>query len=283
MLMARQDKVNKDGTGRNLYAGGVPEHKSLEQVRRHKEKEKSKNRLIAAAVLLVIVIVGIVLCYGKLFKIKRLVISGDCPYTQEQMLEGMGLAVGDTLYGKTEKEIKQNVKYKLAYIDNIEITRIWPDTVKAKVEKANPTFYISIEDTMYVLSQSLRVLSRTDDIENVELEKLIPVEIGGIKSCVEGEYLLADSNAQDIIKELYRLLNEYEVFDEITYIDVSDRFDIRLMYGTKFTVLLGDKINLEPKIQFMLTIIKEKSKDGSSGIVDVSDDEVKEGTFESYT
>lgn len=281
--MAREYKVNNSGAAAHSSDAGVPAHKSLEEVRRSKEREKNKNRLIAACVLLIIIIAGIVLCYGKLFKIKRLVVSGECPYSEEEMLEGMGLAVGDTLYGKTEKEIKQNVKYKLAYIDNIEIYRIWPDTVKAKVEKANPTFYISIEDTMYVLSQSLRVLSKTDDIEKIELEKLVPLEIGGIKSCVEGEYLLADSNSEQIVKDLYDLLNEYEVFDEITYIDVTDRFDIRLTYGTKFTVKLGDKINLEPKIQFMLTIINEKSKDGSGGIVDVSDDEVKEGTFESYT
>lgn len=262
---------------------GVPESEKLENVRKSHVKAKRKNTALSLLVLCIIIAVGGYLCYAKLFKIQKLTIKGDCPYTEQEMMEGMGLAFGDTLYGKSNEEILQDVKYNLAYIDNLKISRIWPSTLKVTVEKANPTFYVSLNDSMYVLSQSLRVLSRTENIEDVELRKLVSVEITGIESCVEGEFLETDNGADEILKELYSLLEKYEVFAEITNIDMTDRFDIRLSYGTKYLVKLGDKVNLDSKIQFMLTIIDEKSNDGTSGIIDVSDDEVKEGTFENFT
>lgn len=270
-------KVNKQ------MVKSIPEQSSLEEVKSITLKSHRKNKAVAFSVLCIIVIVGAFLCYSKLFKIKKLVIPDDCPYTEEQMLKGMGIKIGDTLYGKSNEEINENVKYNLAFIDSLKVSRIWPDTIKVHIEKANPTFYITFENTMYILSQSLRVLSKTNNIEDIELGNLKGVQIDGIKSCVEGEYLVADDNETDILCQLYELLNKYEVFEEITNIDVTDRFNITMSYGTKFEVKLGDRINLEPKIQFMLTIIKEKSKDGSSGIIDVSDDEIKEGTFRSFT
>ncbi len=268
--------VNADRTVQN-------KGESLEEVQYRQRKDKNRKRLVAVALAISVIVVGIFMCYAKLFKIEKLKIDGECPYTEEEMMKGMGVSFGDTLYGKSEKDIKQSVKYNLAYIDNVEISRIWPSTLKVKVQKANPTFYISLEESMYVLSQSMRVLSKTDDIEKVELENLIPVQLTGIKSCIEGEFLTSFGDAEQIVRELYDLLKKYEILEDITNIDVMDRFDIRLTYKTKYEVKLGDKVNLDSKIQFMLSIVTEVAKGGSGGIIDVSDDEVKEGTFENYT
>ena len=281
-------EYGQNGTDKNVSSYGksqseVPCENSLENIKQYRRKAEIKRKLTAVAVLCAVVIVGAFLCYTKFFKIHKLVVKGDCPYTEVEMMEGMVIQKGETLYGKSDKEINQNVKYNLAFIDSMKISRIWPDTMKVTVEKAKPTFCISIENTMYILSQSLRVLSKTENIEDVELNGLVYTELGGIKSCVEGEFLVADEASMEILLELYDLLNEYEVFSEISGIDLTDRFDINMTYGTKFVVKLGDKINLEPKIQFMLTIINEKKNDGASGIIDVSDDEVKEGTFENFT
>ncbi len=284
--MKREYDDNNITLGKNYSKASkasIPEEKRLDRIKKNNLQAKRKNLLVALTVLLVVVIVGGFLCYTKLFKVQKLVIIGDCPYNEQEMLNGMGITIGDTLYGKKNVEIKQNVKYNLAYIDNIEISRVWPDTIKVKVEQANPTFYVSVENTMYVLSQSLRVLSKTDDIEDIELKKLVAVEIKDIKSCVEGEFIKADSDSEEILRQLYELLNKYEIFEEITNIDVTDRFNVTMMYGTKYMIKLGDKINLESKIKFMVTILEQKQKDRESGIIDVSDDEVKEATFESFT
>ena len=280
--MKREYGDNNIALGKNYSKTSevsIPEEKKLESIKKNKLQAKRRNILAALTFLMAVVIVGGFLCYAKLFKIQKLVIVGECPYNEQEMLNGMGISVGETLYGKKNEEIKQNVKYNLAYIDNIEISRVWPDTVKVKVEQANPTFYVSVENTMYVLSQSLRVLSKTD----IELKKLVAVEIKDIKSCVEGEFLKADSDSEEFLRQLYELLNKYEIFAETTNIDVTDRFNVTMMYGTKYMIKLGDKINLESKIKFMVTILEQKQKDRESGIIDVSDDQVKEATFESFT
>jgi len=257
--------------------------KNFDGTVKRRKNDNKKGVLTAIVLLCIIVVVGGYLCYTKLFKIGKLEIEGSCPYTEEQMLEGMGVSMGDLLYGLSNDEIKHNIKYNLAYIDSVEISRIWPSTLKVKVNKANPTFYISIDDTMYVLSQSLRVLSKTDSIEEVELHNLAAVEMIGIKSCVEGEYLKADDKTCNTLIELYSVLEEYGVAEEITTVDITNRFDIQMMYGTKFLVKLGDSVNLKTKVEFMLSIIKELGEDVTGGIIDVSDEDAKEGTFENFT
>lgn len=275
--------VQYSGEERGRKNEPAEKKRRLEEIKRKERKKRHKNTVLSVLFLLAVLIVGTYLCREKLFKIDKIRVYGECPYSETELAEGMKIKLGDSLYGKSDEELKQNIKYNLAYIDKAEISRIWPGTLKLTVEEAKPTFYITMENTMYILSQSLRVLSKTEDIEEIELKKLVYVELNEINSCVEGEFLSANKDAEEILKTLYELLTSYEVFSQISTIDVTDKFDITLSFGTKYRVKLGDEINLESKIGFMLTIIEEKQKDGMGGIIDVSDDDVKEGTFESFT
>jgi len=247
----------------------------------HKRKNV-KNKIIALLVVLAIVGVGFAFCYVKLFKIKKIEVEGDCPYTAEEVLSGMGLEYGMGLYEKSEKEIKQNVKYSLSYINNIEVSRRWPSTVVAKVEKADPTFYISLDNNLYIISQSLRVLDKTDEIEKVEVDSLVLLRLDDIKNCIEGEFLGIDEDTEQTILELCTALEENGQRENITVIDVTDKFDISVMYKEKYLVKLGDRRNLNHKIQFMNAIIDRKKNDGTNGIIDVSDENSKEGTFKNF-
>ena len=134
--MSREYRQN--GTDKNVSSYGksqseVPCENSLENIKQYRRKAEIKRKLTAVAVLCAVVIVGAFLCYTKFFKIQKLVVKGECPYTEVEMMEGMGIQKGETLYGKSDKEIKQNVKYNLAFIDSMKISRIWPDTMKVTV------------------------------------------------------------------------------------------------------------------------------------------------------
>lgn len=255
---------------------------NLEQAGKRIKKSKAKSKLIGFLFLFVILVVGIYFCYVNLFTLKSIKVVGDCPYTQEQMMEGMGLEKGMGIYDKTQKEIREEVKYNLPYINEIKISRRWPHTIVAKVQKAEPTFYISISEDLYILSQGLRVLSKTKSAEDIELNSLILLQIDNVYSCVEGEYLEISDDNNKCLTELVLCLKEYDEFANITVIDIQDKFDIKLQYNSTYEVKLGDTKNLDIKIRFMQKILEKIDKSGVSGVIDVSDEETREATFKNF-
>ncbi len=246
------------------------------------KKNKRKAKLFAFAVLVIVAVIGISFCYFELFKFEQLVIKGECPYDNSAVLEGIGMNKGDRLYDKSEKQIRESAKYNLPYIDSVEVSHIWPSTLVLTVEQAQPTFYVKISDDMYVLSQSRRVLSRTDNAETVEKNNLILLQIPDITSCVEGEFLETSEETNLLLDTIITGLEECSELVNVTRINVNDKFNIEFMYGTKYLVKLGDAKNLDVKIQFMNAIIEKKKNDGTSGIIDVSDEEGREGTFKNF-
>lgn len=255
---------------------------TLDEVSKDIKKNKAKGRLAGILFLVAIVVVGIYLCYNKFFNLEKLEIQGNCPYTEEEMIKGMGLEKGIGIYDKSQKEIRQSVKYNLPFLNSIKISRRWPSTIVAKVEEAIPTFYIAIGEDLYVLSQGLRVLSITKEVEMIEVNSLVFLQIDDIFSCVEGEYLEISEENQAIIEELVAALGEHNELNNVSVIDIRDRFNISLLYNKTYEIKLGDRKNFDIKIRFMQKILEKIHGTGASGIIDVSDEEAREGTFKNF-
>lgn len=255
---------------------------NLKEANKKIKKSKAKSKVIGFLFIVAIIVVGVYFCYINLFTLKNIKIVGDCPYTEQQMMAGMGLEKRMGIYDKTEKEIRSQVKYNLPYINEIDISRRWPHTIVAKVQKAEPTFYISISDDLYILSQGLRVLSKTKSAEDIELNSLILLQIDNVYSCVEGEYIEISQDNSKCLNELVEHLTEHGEFSNISVINIKDKFDIMLQYNSRYEVKLGDTKNLDIKIRFMQKILEKIDSSGVSGVIDVSDEETREGTFKNF-
>lgn len=255
---------------------------NFESVRKNKKVNKARNTFISVLLLLCIFIVGVYVCYEKYFIIEKCKIEGDIPYTPDEVLEGLGFEKGMNLYELSGDKINENALYNLPHIDTFKVSRKWPDTIVVKATAALPSMYITLDNRNFVLSQSLRVLSETRDFSYIESHSLVSVIMSDVKKCVAGEYLETNDNSEKIVLEIYKCLQDAGIIGYVNEIDVSDKFDITFKYKSSFEVVLGDAKNLSKKIDFMKGI-ESKLHDGSSGIIDVSDENVKEGIVKSFT
>lgn len=257
-----------------------------------KEKiKKIKKRIVAFFVVAVIVVLGLFVCSENLFFVKKMDVKIDTeheytsfenPYTDDEMLKGLGIEKGIGLYSFDAKQAENNAKYNLPYINHIKISRRWPSTVVARIKLEMPTYYISVENNLYILSDNLKVLEKTKDFEKIELGSLILLECDTIHSCIVGEKLGIHKDTEDIIYELDEKLCEFEVKKDISRINVSDKFNISIMYKTRYEVLLGDSKSIGTKIEFMKRIIEDRADDVSGGIIDVSDEESREAVYKKF-
>jgi len=258
--------------------------RNLEAVRKKAKKSKFKARAFCTVFALALCIVGGFLCYSKLFIIKNCVVNGDVPYTPDEVLNGAGMSYGMNLYEMSAEEMQENVLYSLPYIDSFTVSHRWPSTIVFNAEPAVPSMYLTVNDKMFVLSQSLRVLSETDDIAYIESNRLLHVVIGGVTKCVAGEYLETEGGTSDVVKEIFGYLYENDLSGKTDELDIYDKFNITFSYDSKYLVKVGDTKNLDLKIKFMRAIIDKKSAESNSagGIIDVSNENAKEGIFKTF-
>ncbi len=252
---------------------------------------KFKKTVVAIAVIAIIAALGIFVCSENLFFVKGIdvknlsedeYLSSHNPYTEEEMLEGLGIKKESGLYDFDASAAEKSAKYSLPYIKEIKISRRWPSTVVAKVKFEKPTYYISVENNLYILSDNLKVLERTKDYEKIELGSLILLECDGIHNCIVGEKLGIPKDIEEIIAEIDKHIEAFEVKKDISHINVSDMFNLSIMYGTKYNVKLGDAKNIETKIEFMKRVIENRTDDTSGGTIDVSDVNKKKAAYTKF-
>lgn len=257
-------------------------------VKRHKRINK-KAKAVAIVAAIIICAVGIYLCFDKLFFVKSIAVeSGDKSdaeklYTQEQLFEGLGIEKGMGLYEFDADDAEKNAKYSLPYFKEIKISRKWPSTVVAKVIPETPSFYCLISDNMYIVSDELKVLECTTDARKIEVNSLIYLKVGGIHNCIEGEKLGVEEDTEQIIDTLVQELSKQGILERITSIDVTDKFDIEMMYDTTYLVKLDDAKNLDSKIHFLTRIVEERKDASGGGTIDLSNVSKKEAKFDKFS
>lgn len=256
-----------------------------------KSKKHSMKMMVAAIVCaLAVVAAGFYFCTSELFFVKKIDVKDvsngeykrDNPYTDEEMLKGLEIEIGTGLYSFDKKKAESNVKYNLPHIKEIKLSRRWPSTVVAKVEYENPAFYISVSDKLYILSENLKVIEKTETAETIEVDSLVFLETGKVDNCIVGEMLGIPEDSIELVEELRKTLDEYSVLRNVKLIDISDKFDVSLMYDSRFEVKLGDSKNLGTKIDFMKRIIADRGDVSPGGTIDVSNVESKEAVYKKF-
>ncbi len=275
--LSRNMRIKRDKPNNN--AG----RENLQSTKKQLKKSTISKYVFYAFFIIIITAVCVWFCYDKFFVIKKCVLKyeGNLPYTEEQVLQKTGLDGGVHLYGFDKAQVARNVRYNLPYIDSFELKRIWPDTVVFEIQPALPSMYTVIGENAFVLSQSLRVLSQTKDFEYIESNQLVNVRINNVTSCVAGEYMQTLNDEGKTLEQLYKLLNEHDIIRDVDEIDVRNKFDMKFNYKSRFVVELGDKKNLDLKIRFMIAI-EQKLNENQSGIIDVSDENAKEGMLKDF-
>lgn len=270
---------NKQNTGNG--ARGV----SLASAKKRQKRKNRENRFIAFCAVVVIILIAGWLMFDKLFIISEFSLEGNIEYSKEEaevFAEKIGLEKGMHLFGFDKKELQTRAKYYIPEVDDVSIGYRFPDKVVFKVKESNPVMYLTESGKHFVLSEGLKVVNAFTDASDAEILSLIKVHIGGITKCQSGTFLETESGCDRILISLYNIFKEEGVLDDVTEIDLSNKFNISFQYKQRFTVILGNEENLTVKVRFMEKIASELAEN-DRGYIDVSDENFREGTFKSYS
>ncbi|MGN0686636.1 MAG: cell division protein FtsQ/DivIB [Oscillospiraceae bacterium] len=190
----------------------------------------------------VLVIVFVILANTVLFDCTVITVEGNASYASEEIAAASGIKKGDNLLKADLTAAGQNIVSAFPYIDIAEVKRTSPTRVTIKVTEAEKMYCMRYGTRSYIISRRGKVLEQGTD-------PAIPVVLGfEAQSPAVGSALVSAVASKTELPNTVLLAAEKSGISDVTILDISDRFGIRMEVEGRITLLLGNITELEGKM-----------------------------------
>ncbi len=233
--------------------------------------QRKRRKIIMGTVITIIIFTGIILSFTVLFGIEGFVVEQETIYSDEQIINASGIEIGENLFLFNTQHVITQMRTTLPYLDEINISRIIPGSVKITATNAVATYSLQVGSNWLVLSDKFIVLETKSD-KPPDL-----VTITGVKVTTPYEpgfeIVLEDGAELSILKQLQNELAA-NALAPVDKINLENLADINFVYDDRILVVLGNANELEEKINFVHYILNAEGAEGLSveeqGTLDVS-------------
>lgn len=248
----------------------------------NKQHSKRLRRRVFYLVLFVAIFaVALAVCFLVLFKIKTIKIEGLGRYSNDRIIETLGIKEGTNLYAFDVEEKENALVHALPYINGVEIERQLPSTIIVHIKECQPSMYVNLKGDYYLLTDSMQILEHTNDETKLQGLMRVDMQPETVARCIVGENLLfSDERTGDVIKEAYSTIVNQGMERRVSSIDANNRFGIYLTIDAEYRVYMGDIGEFETKLAFAKGIVEKLPTipgETSNGTIDVS--EINKGIF----
>ncbi|MDE7390060.1 MAG: FtsQ-type POTRA domain-containing protein [Lachnospiraceae bacterium] len=225
-----------------------------------------RTTFVYIGLFFLIVVVGVVFSVTIIFRTNKIVVEGDVPYTEQEIIEASGLDYGENIFISPRKTASKNIVDNFPYIEEAQVNFKIPGTQVITVVGAIPSYEISIGGGYVVVSSRGRVLEH-----NAESDPAIPLLRGvRVKDTEIGDYIKYEkSTTEQFVKEVINSINENQI-PNIVGIDISNAANIKLNYDNRITISLGVPEDVGYKLRTAITIIDTELNPTDRGDLDVS-------------
>ncbi len=248
----------------------VPSQKDRAKIfsaKSHRERLRLVTR-IAYFVIVVLVLLFVLFLIAKLFfsvdsVIVNMTTHEEQNYDVSTVRKASGVSEGDILFFIDKAEIEENIKKSLPFIDSVTVKKEFPNTLTITVEEERESFYFRYDDRYFVISSDLKVLALFDEESKLKsaeyYNKLIPVALDDVKRIeMTKTVIFFDENSYRRSEKVLSLISESELYDKITSVDISELYDVRIVYDDRIDIFFGDHSDeFEKKLVTVSKIIKE--------------------------
>lgn len=205
--------------------------------------------LMAGAVMIA---VFVVLANTLLFNCSSVEAEGFERYTAEEIVSASGIKTGDNLLHIDSDKAEENIISSLAYIDMAKVTKKYPTRIIITVTEAEKWFCVYQDGVTAAVSRGGKVL------EHCAANGLVTVKGFEAESLDVGERLKSAIDGKNDAPAEIMTAAEKAGLSKITEIDLTDRFDIKILYDGRITLEIGNINDIESKLTVGAAIIKDE-------------------------
>lgn len=234
----------------------------INRTNQRRQKNRRKKIIIRTLIGIIFLCVGVILALTLFFNINKIVISGDKVYSDKEIVDASGVNIGDNLIFLSKTVLNEEISSELAYVGSVKIKRRLPSTLEIIVTKTDAYMAVASDGYYILLDRNGKVLEK--ELETVG-ENIVLANLGEISSIKVGETIVLKE--EKVFSKLNDVLTECENvgITEITTVDLSDIYNIKLVYQGRITLELGetDKDNLSSKLALGKAAIERQDEENN--------------------
>lgn len=244
------------------------EKKENKKNKKKKKKNKYNVKLITFVSCFLLVIASVIFALtAPIFNIAKIEVTGNSKVQEENIKSLSGLKIGENIF-KFNSSVISNIKEN-AYIENVEVKRALPDTVKIEVTEREVKYQINLINSYVYIDKYGYIL------ENSAEKKAVPT-IVGLKITEDDLMKKTRLEGKDIetlnkilkITEAAKIINIDNIITEINTENDTDY--VLYIESEAKTIYIGDTTNLTNKMLYIQKILQNEK--GKSGKVFVNKD-----------
>ncbi len=252
------------------------------RARRTGRRREVHTGILGRLLIMVAVVAAVVLGVAIFFRVRTVEVQGNSIYSWEQIANASGVAPGDNLFTLNRDAVAGSIKAQLPYVENVSVGRILPDTVVIQVEESQIAGLVEADvgGTWYINTAGRVLGSSLDDFAGQVVEMtgftLVNPQTGADAVATEGQ-----EEAMAAALEIVEAMEGTGLMEKITTINVEKTYDIELLSGEQYQILLGGTDQLSYKIQYLQAILEDLDP-ALRGTIDLTFDEKQVARFHEW-
>lgn len=244
--------MRKDGTRRNIKAFIL-----------------SKQFFIALmAFMSLLALICLALVFSRFIGVGEFEIKGETDYRLSELISKSGIRTGDMMSSVNERKAEKILLEKCPYLKSVEVKKKFPNKICFVVEERVLGWYLEVSDDYYALDYDLLVLLETYDEESLKERGLTRLVLPEIESAICDRLPEFGHGDEQLIRETLKIIDSFRtsgIKERLTYLDLSNRFEIKLTIDGEFDVKLGDMRDIETKLATVTETIEKALASGFVG------------------
>ena len=224
--------------------------------------------IVATALMCLLATVGLTVFAFSFLPVTKVELSGVTDFDKAEIVKLSGIKMGDKLYSIKTGEVEEYLMEVCPRFDKVEVTTKFPNTVVFRVTEKIPMWYIDVSDSYYVLDSKLEIIDEVQTKEHFREMGVPELVLPHVHSVLLGELPEFGDPENEERSDVESALEFVSAVQRTTFrarittVDVSNRFDVKIVVDGKYYVQMGDVSNTEAKLKAVNVIItSDKLKD----------------------
>lgn len=249
-------------------------------------KPFSRNRMLLHLATIVAVVIAVIFGMSIFFKVEKIVISGNQAYSAWAIREASGIQEGDNLLTFSIPTASGKITTALPYVERVRIGIKLPDTVNIEIVESSVAY--SVKDGggyWWLMTAQGRLLEQVDGAKAGDYTTILGITLDnpvvGAQAVAAEPEPSVDEDGQTIpvtvrgserlaaVMSILQYLEQNDIIGQAASVDVSDMGRIKLWYGTRYEVILGDTTRLSYKITCLKGAV-DQMDNYQTGVLDIS-------------
>lgn len=223
-------------------------------------RRRQRGRMMYAIVVLLLTLAAIAtLSMTVLFNIQKIEVTGDAKmYSAEEIAAATGISAGDNMVRLNLEAAEEKALTSLLYVEDITITRQFPDTLQINVQKCTPTYNVVYEHGTLIVSEYGKILENSMDRQEglVTILGYVPYEPSA------GTWMTSEDQQDIRIMEAFmNIISNAELEVPIVSVDMTEAHSVIVNFDNRIEFDMGKADDIDYKITFAQHIISRQPAD----------------------